>query len=146
MCLFRHSRAEAPCAFSTRLETCESPSAFFRLTGYVDGLEVAKAHGDFHPHGVFRLINIGVHDKLRRGKGYGTVMIHRLMEEAGRRDCNEFVFIGVANDNASAARLYSRMGATPRAIPHCSTRQDYVYLLPHGASGGRAESGGAPAR
>lgn len=64
-----------------------------------------------------------------KGKGYGTEMLQRLINEAKTLNCTKFVFLGVADTNTNAIRLYQRFGARQGAVRGTGKHDYEIYPL-----------------
>lgn len=130
MCFLRRLFSSAEPKFTTSLEWVVFPPNNFCLSGYIGQTKIAQATGDYQTGKDFRLVKIDVYDGYR-SKGYGSIMIEKLISEANQKNCSNFVFVGVSVTNTRAENLYnSKFNATPQAIPNCVDKKDYVRQLP----------------
>lgn len=91
------------------------PPDYGNLEASMEDQKVGRATFWAAQGSVFTLEKIEVFGD-EKGKGYGTEMLQRLINEAKTLNCTKFVFLGVADANTDAIRLYQRFGARQGAL------------------------------
>lgn len=103
------------------------PPDYGNLEAFAEDQKVGCATFWAAQGGAFTLEKIEVFGD-EKGKGYGTEMIKRLINEAKKLNCTKFVFQGVADENTGAIKLYQRFGAQEGAS--CGTGKHYYEINP----------------
>lgn len=91
------------------------PPDYGNLEAFAEDQKVGCATFWAAQGGAFTLEKIEVFGD-EKGKGYGTEMIKRLINEAKKLNCTKFVFQGVTDENTGAIKLYQRFGARQGAV------------------------------
>lgn len=139
---------DAPEVYGTTLDQeADKPEAFWResladpanaiFCGFLDGEVVALAGlrdgagGNVRHRGF--VWGVFVAERCR-GAGVGTALMRGLLDNADARPEIDFTELNVRADNASAARLYERLGyrsigTIPRALKHAGRYGDELMMI-----------------
>lgn len=88
------------------------PRQHYLAEGFLGDALAARAYGWFEPDARFVLEKIET-DEAQRSRGYGSVLLEALRDQARSSRCREFVICGVRSSNTRAIAWYESLGATP---------------------------------
>jgi ribosomal protein S18 acetylase RimI-like enzyme len=109
-------------------EWCQIPQDCFHLEAFLGKVQIGAANGKLGGAQEFHLDSIDVFSE-HRSKGHGSKIIKYLIKMALKKNCKNFVFVGVSVKNTNAAKLYQKFKAAPRPINGTKEIQDFVLSL-----------------